>query len=235
VGTEDRLSQFAELVAAAIANAESSAALTASRARIVASADEARRRLARDVHDGAQQRQVHAVIALKQAQAALQDKGTPAAGLVDESLRQAQAATAALRELAHGIMPAALHRGGLRAGVDSLRDHVPLSVETEVLAGRLPEPVETTAYFVMAEALTNVVKHADAKLARVRAFAVEDRLQVVVSDDGHGGADPASGSGIAGLADRVDAAGGSMSLSSPRGAGTTLSVILPTNRPQTHH
>jgi signal transduction histidine kinase len=230
-GTEERLTRFGELVAAAIADAESRGALRASRARIVASADEARRRLARDVHDGAQQRQVHTVIALKQAQAALHDTDNRAAGLIEESLRQAQAATAALRELAHGIMPAALHRGGLRAGVDSLREHVSLPVQAQVLAERLPEPVEITAYFVAAEALTNVVKHAGATLARVHAFIAEGRLEVVVSDDGHGGADPAGGTGLIGLTDRVAAAGGTLSLSSPPGAGTTLSVALPIDQP----
>lgn len=229
--TEQRLARFCELVAAAIANAESRAALTASRARIVASADEARRRLARDVHDGAQQRQVHTVIALKQAQAALKDASGPAPALIDESLRQAQAATTQLRDLVHGIMPAALHRGGLRAGVESLRDHVPLTVDAQMQVDRLPESVEVTAYFVIAEALTNVVKHARAEHARVRAAVVDNQLEVEVSDDGHGGADLDAGTGLVGVADRVAAAGGAMSLSSPAGAGTTLSILLPVDPP----
>jgi signal transduction histidine kinase len=227
-GTEERLTSFCELVAAAIANADSREQLTASRTRIVASGDEARRRLARDVHDGAQQRLVHAIITLKQAQA--QAIGTQAAAMVDESLRQAQAANEQLRELAHGIMPAALARGGLRAGVDSLRAHLPLTLEAEVLGERLPEPVESAAYFVVAEALTNVVKHAGADRARVRAVVADDRLYVEVSDDGVGEAEPAGGSGLIGVADRLAAAGGTMSLSSPPGGGTTLCFALPIDR-----
>jgi signal transduction histidine kinase len=231
-GTEERLTRFCELAGAAIANAESRAALTASRARIVASADEARRRLARDVHDGAQQRLVHALLRLKQARAGLADTDSPTAKRLDESLVQVQAANAQLRELAHGILPAALARGGLRDGVQSLSRHTPLPVDAEVLVGRLPEPVETTAYFVIAEALTNVVKHAGAGRARVRVDTVGDRLEVEVSDDGRGGADPAGGSGLTGLIDRVEAVGGIMSVRSRLGAGTTLSIVLPIEEPE---
>jgi signal transduction histidine kinase len=227
-GTEERLGRFGGLVAAAIANAESRAALTASRARIIASADEARRRLARDVHDGAQQRLVHALLRLGQARAAIDGTdGTTATKLLEESFVQVQTANAQLRELAHGILPAALARGGLRDGVQSLLRHAPLRVDVDVLAGRLPEPVETTAYFVIAEALTNVIKHAGADRTRVRAFAQGDRLEVEVSDDGRGGADPADGSGLTGLIDRVEAIGGSMTVSSPPGGGTVLSITLP--------
>jgi PAS domain S-box-containing protein len=226
-GTEERLAPFCELVGVAIANADYRAQLKASRARIVASADEARRRLERDVHDGAQQRLVHTLITLKQAQAALQGSDSAVARLVDESLAQAEVANVQLRELANGILPAALARGGLRTGIASLLHDAPLPVDSEVTVERLPEAVETTAYFVIAEALTNVMKHAGASRARIRALAAGDRLEVEVSDDGRGGADPANGSGLTGLIDRVDAAGGSMSVSSPAGAGTTLTVTLP--------
>jgi signal transduction histidine kinase len=226
--TDGRLAPFCELVGVAIANAEYRAQLEASRARIVASADEARRRLSRDVHDGAQQRLVHTLITLKQAQAALRGSDSAVVRLVDESLAQAEVANVQLRELAHGILPAALARGGLRTGIESLLDDTPLPVDAEVsLDERLPEAVETTAYFVIAEALTNVIKHAGASRARVRAVAAGNRLEVEVSDDGRGGADPADGSGLMGLIDRVDAAGGSMSVSSPAGAGTRLTVTLP--------
>jgi signal transduction histidine kinase len=227
VGTEHRLARFCELVAAAIANAESRAALNASRARIVAASDDARRRTVRDVHDGAQQRLVHTLITLKRARAALGDHNTETGRLLDESLAQAHTANEQLRELAHGILPAALARGGLRAGVDSLVSHLALPVDTELLAGRLPEPVETAAYFVIAEALTNTVKHAGAGRARVRAIAIGDRLELEVADDGRGGADPAWGPGLTGLADRVETVGGSMTGDSPPGAGTTLSAVLP--------
>jgi PAS domain S-box-containing protein len=226
-GTEERLAPFCELVGVAIANAEYRGQLKASRARIVASADEARRRLARDVHDGAQQRLVHTLITLKQAQAALQGSDSAVARLVDESLAQAGVANVQLRELANGILPAALTRGGLRTGIESLLQDTPLPVDAEVPLERLPQAVETTAYFVIAEALTNVIKHAGARRARVRALAVGDRVEVEVSDDGRGGADPANGSGLTGLIDRVDAAGGSMSVSSPAGGGTRLTVTLP--------
>lgn len=227
-GTEERLAPFCELVAVAIANADYRAKLTASRARVVASADEARRRLVRDVHDGAQQRLVHTLIMLRQAQTALQGSDGAVARLVEEALAQADAANVQLRELVRGIMPSALTRGGLRAGVQSLVDHMTLPVDAETLDGRLPEPIETTAYFVIAEALTNVVKHAGADRAQVRALVDGDWLEIEVSDNGRGGADPAGGSGLIGLADRVEAAGGSISVSSPPGAGTRLTVTLPT-------
>jgi len=122
---------------------------------------------------------------------------------------------------------ATLARGGLRDGVESLLGHVSLPVHAEVLPGQLPEPVQTTAYFVIAEALTNVIKHAGDDRARIRALAAGDQLEIEVSDDGRGGADPSVASGLIGLADRVDAARGSMSLTSPPGAGTKLSVVLP--------
>jgi signal transduction histidine kinase len=218
-GVEDRLAQFAELVAAAIGNAESLAELTASRARVVATADETRRQLIRDVHDGAQQRLVNTVISLKLARSAL--SGSPALELVEEALASAQSATDELRELAHGILPAALSRG-LRAGVESLVDRVALPVSDDVLAERLPEPLEITAYFIVAESLTNVVKHAGASRARVRAERRGDVLRLEVSDDGRGGA-----ARVVGLADRVAAFGGTLTIASPPGEGTTLVAELP--------
>jgi signal transduction histidine kinase len=232
-GTEGRLAQFAELVAAAIANTQSRAELTASRARVVASADEARRRLARDVHDGAQRRLVHALIAVKQARATLSENDTPAAELVEKTLRQTQGAYDELRELAHGILPAALEQGGLATAVEALVADIALAVQTDVIGSRLPETVETTAYFLVAEALTNAVKHADASQVRVRAVPAGRWLTVEVSDDGRGGARPDQGSGLVGLCDRVQAAGGTISVTSPRGAGTTVSATLPFTAPET--
>jgi signal transduction histidine kinase len=234
-GTEERLSQFAELVATAIANAESHAELTASRARVVAGADEARRRLARDVHDGAQRRLVHALIAVKQARAAMTKADDPAAALVAETLRQTQGAYDELRRLAHGLLPAALEQGGLQTAVEALVADIELAVETDIIDKRLPETVETTAYFLIAEALTNTVKHADAGRVRVRAVPDGNWLTVEVTDDGCGAADPDRGSGLLGLSDRVQAAGGTISVTSPQGAGTTVSATLPlasqTSRP----
>jgi signal transduction histidine kinase len=227
-GTEDRLAKFAELVATAIANAEAHAALTASRARVVATADDTRRRIERDLHDGAQQRLVHTVIALKLAKAALGESGGREVELIDQALHNAEQATAELHELVHGIMPAALTRGGLRAAVESLLDHVDLPVDVDISPTRLPAAVETTAYFVVAEALTNAVKHAGATSARVRARDDGDALRLEVRDDGAGGAVPARGTGLVGLTDRVAACGGSIAIASPPGEGTTLTVTLPT-------
>jgi signal transduction histidine kinase len=229
-GTEMRLTQIAELVAGSIANAESRAELTASRARIVATADEARRRIERDVHDGAQQRLVHTIVTLKLAKAALDEAGSPAAELVSEALEQAERATAELRELVHGNMPAVLGSDGLRAAVESLRDQIAVPVIVDVPAERLPTAVETTAYLIIAEALTNVVKHAGAGLAHVRAFIDGNALEIEIRDNGRGGADPARGSGLTGLGDRVDASGGSIVVMSPPGEGTTIDVTLPIER-----
>ena len=231
-GTEDLLSRFGELVASAIANAESRAALTASRARVVAGADEARRRLARDVHDGAQQRLVHALLTGKQARNALAEPSGRVGDLLEESLRHSESAYDDLRRLAHGILPAVLEQGGLEAAVEALVSDVALPVECEVLAERLPEAVETTAYFIIAEALTNVVKHASAGRARVRAMPDANGLALEVSDDGRGGAQPDRGSGLIGLTDRVEAAAGTITVISPSGAGTTVAATLPLTPPE---
>src|SRR5207302_1421216 len=175
---EARLGSFTELVATAVANAESRGALAASSARIVAAADESRRRIERDLHDGAQQRLVHAVIALKLALQALSNGEANADELVAEALRHAEQANVELRELAHGILPAALTRGGLRAGIDGLVSRVSLPVSLDVSVERLPAAVEATAYFIVSEALTNVVKHARAAGARVTARVERGELRV---------------------------------------------------------
>jgi signal transduction histidine kinase len=193
----------------------------------VATADETRRRLERDLHDGAQQRLVHTVATLKLARNALAGQDGAAAELVDESLLHAQRANEELRELVHGILPAALHSSGLRGGVESLVGKIAVPVTVEVPAERMPEPLETTAYFIVAEALTNVVKHAEATSARVTAAVDGGALRLEVSDDGRGGADASRGSGLVGLADRVAAGDGTMAIASPRGAGTTISVTMP--------
>jgi signal transduction histidine kinase len=231
-GTEDRLAQFSELVAAAIANAAHRAQLTASRARMMATADDVRRRLQRDVHDGAQQRLVQTVITLKLARAALDDGGhAAAAALVDESLAHAQRATSELRDIVHGILPASLSRGGLRGGVESLIASHPLPVSASIDVPRLAPATETTAYFVIAEALTNVVKHAGATRAEVSAGVNGRWLTVMVRDDGAGGAVPARGSGLTGLYDRVEAGEGTLTVTSPPGRGTTVRAVLPVEAP----
>jgi signal transduction histidine kinase/putative methionine-R-sulfoxide reductase with GAF domain len=232
--TEDRLAEFAKLAAAAIANAENKEKLRASRARVVATADEVRQRLQRDVHDGAQQRLVQTVLSLKLGLEAA-GRGEDAVGLMREALEQAERATVELRDIVHGILPVALARGGLRAGIDSLVTAAAIPVDLDLTTQpleRLPTDVEVTAYFVIAEALTNVVKHAHATRARVTVTGGRDHLVVEVADDGIGNADPGGGSGLTGLSDRVDALNGILALTSTPGAGTTIRAILPVRSPR---
>jgi signal transduction histidine kinase len=229
VDARDRLAEFAELAAAAIASAENKAELRASRARIVATADETRRKVQRDVHDGAQQRLVQTVLTLKLGLDAAA-RGEDALELMREALHHAERATVELRDIVHGILPASLSRSGLRTGLDSLVTALAVPVDLDLTAlppERLPGGVEVTAYFVVAEALTNVVKHARASRVRVRVAGEADRLVIEVTDDGLGGADRRAGSGLTGLSDRVDALNGTLRLSSAGGAGTTLRVTLP--------
>jgi signal transduction histidine kinase len=229
--SEARLAGFTEMVATAIANAESRAALAASRARIVAAADESRRRIERDLHDGAQQRLVHAVIVLKLAQRALERADADAGEVVAEALRHAESANAELRELAHGILPAALTRGGLQAGVEALVSRVSLPVSVDVSVDRLAAGVESTAYFVVSEALTNTIKHARAARAKVTARVEDGELLVEVFDDGVGGARGDHTTGLGGLEDRVSALGGRLWLESPPGEGTHVCARLPVSGP----
>jgi len=223
--TEERMSEFTELVGTAISNIQARTELAESRARIAAAADEERRRVVRDLHDGAQQRLVHTVITLKMARQAL-ERGADGAGLVEEALGHAEQANAEVRELAHGIMPAALSRGGLCAGVDALAERMPLPVDVDVDVPRLPSVLEATAYFVVAEALTNVVKHAGASRASVSARVADGALALEVRDDGDGGARE-DGSGLLGLADRVAIFEGRLRVVSPPGDGTVVSATIP--------
>ena len=222
--TERRIAGFTELVATAIANADQRAQLAASRARVVAATTEERRRMVRDLHDGAQQRLVHAVVTL---QLALQAEGERGEELVREALDHARAANSELRELVHGIMPAVLTSGGLGAGVDALVARSSLPVDIDVTPERFPPAIEATAYFVVSEALTNAVKHSRAGHAEVHAQREDGALRVEVRDDGVGGADATRGSGLTGLRDRVEALGGTISVSSPAGAGTSLVARIP--------
>ena len=209
---------FTELVAIAISAvaareelARSNERLAESRARVVAAADKERARVVRDLHDGAQQRLVHAIITLKLARRALAtDDGEQASELTAEALEQAERANVELRELAQGISPSVLTHGGLLAGVRSLVDKMSLPVHVDVLAGRLPPQIEANAYFIIAEALTNVLKHAEAHAAEVRAFRTGDTLTVEVHDDGVGGAALSGSTGLVGLQDRAVAADGSL-------------------------
>jgi signal transduction histidine kinase len=226
--TEERLMDFTELVATAIANAESRAELNASRARIVATADATRRRIERDLHDGAQQRLVSLALEVRAAQAMV----PPELGQLRAELsRVVEGQTSVLdelREIAHGIHPAILAEGGLGPALKTLARRSPIPVELDLRTElRLPEAVEVAAYYVVSEALTNAAKHARASTVHV---AVEERagmLRVSVRDDGDGGADPDRGSGLLGLKDRAEAIGGTMVLQSPHRGGTSLVVELP--------
>jgi signal transduction histidine kinase len=229
-GAEGRIAEFTELVATAIANAESRTALTASRARVVATADETRRRIERDLHDGAQQRLVHTIISLKLARRELGDADAPGAELVDEALDHAERANAQLRELVRGILPAVLRRGGLRAGVEGLASRASLPVSANVTAERLPAALEATAYFILAEALTNVIKHAHAGRADLSAFVDAGTLHLEVRDDGVGGARIDAGSGLLGLQDRAAAVDGDLRVESRPGCGTVITATLPIAR-----
>jgi signal transduction histidine kinase len=226
--TETRLASFTELVATAIANAESRSELAASRRRIVAASDEARRRIERDLHDGTQQRLVSLGLAARLAEANVNagrgdlraELSRIAAGLAD--------AIAELQELSHGIHPAILSERGLGSALRALarRSVVPVDLDVTIDT-RCPEPVEIAAYYVASEALANAMKHARASRIEISLAARNGSVLLSVGDDGVGGADPARGSGLAGLADRVEALGGSIQLLSAAGSGTHITVDLP--------
>jgi signal transduction histidine kinase len=228
--TEARVSEFTDLVATAIANAESRAELAASRARIVVTADATRRRIERDLHDGTQQRLVSVALELRAAQAEVPPQHRAA---LSHAIEELTSAVDELREIARGIYPAILGDGGLGPALKTLgrRSAVPVKVTVQAMA-RLPEPVEIAAYYIVSEALANAAKHAHASVVHI---CVEERdrvLRVGVDDDGRGGADLARGSGLLGLKDRAEAVGGTMSLQSAPGEGTSLQVELPLGGPE---
>ena len=222
---EQRISYFAELAAQALANAQAREELAASRARIVAAGDAERRRLERNLHDGAQQRLVSLALMLR-----LAARRHPHDGDLSRAGEELSQALQELRELARGIHPAVLTERGLEPAVRALADRAPLPVDLEVSIGaeRLPGPVEAAAYYVVSEALTNVAKYAEAALVRVAIERLDGMAQITVADDGIGGAHPDRGSGLRGLADRVEALNGRLTIDSPLGAGTTLRATLPT-------
>jgi GAF domain-containing protein len=224
--TEERMVRFAELLDTAIANADSRDQLTASRARLVTAADEARRRVVRDLHDGAQQRLVHTIVALKLAQRALRRQDGQAEAIMAEALGHAESSNEELRELAHGILPAVLTHGGLPGALRALTPRVPVPVDLDIASDRVTADVEASAYFMVAEALTNVAKHAHAERAAVRTTVADGTLRVEVADDGIGGADP-TGHGLVGMADRVTALGGRLEIDSPAAGGTRIAATFP--------
>ncbi|HEV7863850.1 MAG TPA: GAF domain-containing sensor histidine kinase [Acidimicrobiia bacterium] len=227
-GIETRLSSFTELVAAAIANAESRAALAASRARIVAAGDESRRRIERDLHDGAQQRLISLGLELRGAQAMV----PPQLGELAEHLvrmgDELASASEELQEICRGLHPAVLSAGGLEPALGALARRSALPVKLDLHAARrLPEPVEVAAYYAVSEALTNAAKHAEASVVSVELDERDKILTLAISDDGIGGADPARGSGLVGLSDRIEALGGTLEVRSPAGHGTTVLIEVP--------
>jgi PAS domain S-box-containing protein len=226
--TEDRIGQFTNLVATALANAEAREELHASRARIVEAGDAERRRLERNLHDGAQQRLVSLSLSLRLAQAKLASDAHAADEILSGASVELALALEELRELARGIHPAVLTDRGLGPALESLADRTPIPVElAELPEQRLPPPVEAAAFYVVSEALANVTKYADATSVNVR-IAQENGLAVVeVADDGVGGADPEGGSGLRGLGDRVAALEGRLAIVSPPGAGTRIRAEIP--------
>jgi signal transduction histidine kinase len=201
--------------------------LRASRARIVAAADAARRDLERDLHGGAQQRLVALSLTLKMARAKLESDPDGAARLLDSVEAEVGAALDDLRELARGIHPAVLSDRGLHPALEALARRAPVPVELSVPEARLPAPVEAAAYFVVAEALSNVVKYAKATKAAIQVRSLNGSAVVEVRDDGVGGAEPRAGGGLRGLFDRVAALDGTLELVSPPGEGTMIRVEMP--------
>ena len=232
-GPEPKKDEMVEALAAdnARLNAEVATQLRevrASRARIVAAGDAERKRVERDLHDGAQQRLVSLTLALRLARTRLGDDLDPAAKLsLDQASAEAKAALSELRELARGIHPQILTEAGLGPAVESLASRSPVPVVVQVDQRRFPPVVEGAAYFTISEALANVAKYSHAQEALVQAGWLDDELIVEITDDGSGGADPSTGTGLRGLVDRLEAVNGSLDIRSPLGGGTRLVARIP--------
>ncbi len=222
------IAEFADLIATAIAASTTRAELIASRARIVAAADDARRRLERDLHDGAQQRLVSLGMKLRMAQDSVPAELDVLNDELSDVLSGLGAVSKELQEISRGIHPAVLSRGGLAPALKALarRSAVPVSLDV-VIDRRLPEPIEVAAYYVVAEALANTAKYAQASEVNIRVQTTDAELRVTIRDDGIGGADSRKGSGLVGLNDRIEAIGGQMHITSKPGQGTTLDITIP--------
>jgi len=229
-GAEDRVAAFTELVSYAIQNAQTRTELAASRARLVEAADEARRQIERDLHDGAQQRLVATALELSMLDRQLDRDPQAATAVLARARDQLECGLSELRDLARGIHPTVLTERGLQAALAGLGQRAPLPVDMCIaVPDRLHPTIEAAAYFLVSEALTNVAKHARADAVSVDIAATDGTLEVTIADDGAGGADPANGSGLRGLVDRVAAIGGRLDVNSPSGEGTRLSARLPTS------
>jgi signal transduction histidine kinase len=209
-----------------VASAQARADLIASRRRLVKEGDEQRRRMERNLHDGAQQRFVSVALTLGLVRARLSEQPEAAAELLDAAVRELHTGLEELREMARGLHPAILTDRGLRLALEALAERTPLAVDLEAPSERLPDHIEATAYYIVSEALTNVVKHAAADHARVTIRREGAVLRCEVADDGKGGADPNSGTGILDLRDRAEAAGGTLAITSPAGGGTQVVAVL---------
>ena len=225
--SEARLSGFCELVSLAVASAQAREDLQTSRSRIVKAGDEQRRKLERNLHDGAQQRLVSLALQLRLARARARSDPDSVPPLLAAASEELDLALEELRELARGLHPAALTEQGLGPAIETLGARLPVEVRVQAPPRRLPDHVEATVYYICAEALTNVAKHAEATRADVVFTLEPDALRFEIRDDGRGGADPASGSGIVGLRDRAEAAGGTLFVISPPGRGTSVTGTLP--------
>jgi PAS domain S-box-containing protein len=226
--TESRLQNFTELVATAIANADARTELTASRARIVAVSDDARRRIERDLHDGTQQRLVSLRLAVRAIEESIPEDGHDLRAKLERIATGLEEAVEEVQELSRGIHPAILRQGGLGPALITLARRSPVPVEVALhIESQPPEAAEVAAYYVVSEALTNVAKHGRASAVKVTADTEGHALRISVCDDGVGGADIRSGSGLVGVRDRVEALGGTVDVRSPPGAGTALVAILP--------
>jgi len=230
-GAEQRVSDFADLIAIGIANVQARAELTTSRARIVAAADDTRRRIERDLHDGAQQRLVSLGLRLRLAEESVPPEQMAVREQISDVVTGLVGVSDELREMSRGIHPAILSKGGLGPALRTLarRSTAPVDLEIAV-PRRLPDYVEVAAYYVVAEALTNVAKHAQASQVHLAVKTEGDYLYLSIRDDGIGGADAGNGSGLIGLVDRVEALGGRIGITSHRGDGTSLDVVIPLRR-----
>jgi signal transduction histidine kinase len=225
--SEERLGQFTELAAMAIANSESRSELAASRERIVLAGDDARRRIQRDLHDGAQQLLVSLALELRSVQAGIEIEDAELAAVLTHAVQMADQASRELQELSRGLHPAALSHGGLEPALEGLVRRSPVPVRLSVaLADDLPESLKIAVYYTASEALTNAAKHARASVIELSAATTNGHLELSVVDDGVGGADPSRGSGLTGLRDRIEALGGTLSIVSSPGKGTRLVVRL---------
>ena len=225
--SESRLSGFCEIVSLAVASAQAREDLQTSRARIVKAGDEQRRKLERNLHDGAQQRLVSLALQLRLAKAKAASKPEEVPDLLVGASQELDKALEELRELARGLHPAALTEQGLGPAVEALGGRLPIAVSVQAPPERLPDHIEATAYYICSEALTNVAKHAQATRADVVFTRDGETLRFEITDDGRGGADPTAGSGILGLRDRAEAVGGTLFVVSPPGKGTVVSGTLP--------